>query len=401
MAPAGTFTEQRPLLPGELEDHFSQAMPRLARIAHLRGVPSDAVDDVVQQTLFEAWRSVSHLRDAERLDAWLDGICRNLCRRYQRAAGADQSTPFSTLATEADAPFELADEGALDLDEVLDAEDRARLLDRALGHLPVATRRAVEACYLAELPSGEAALQLGLTINALEVRLHRARQQLRQVLHGPLRAEAASLGILLVSEESEGWRETREWCIFCGQHRMRGMFDPQPNGSTGLRLRCPACSPKYETDIESSGGLAELSGLRSFKVALRRYRAASSVYYRGLREGHWRRCPRCGGETQVRVTRPGDPESIGERWYAIIECERCEESRGWWAGMALWSSPDFVEAATRWLDDHPRSRIEPDVLTTHGGHPAVHSRIVDVVSGRAAVIFTDPERPRVLGFHEE
>jgi hypothetical protein len=140
-------------------------------------------------------------------------------------------------------------------------------------------RAAVETCYLADLPTGEAALRLGLSINALEVRLHRARQQLRVLLSGPLREEAAALGAPLPGEVSEGWRETREWCIFCGRRRLRGTFEPQPDGLTTLRLRCPVCSPRYDTDIEYSGGLRALEGLRSFRPAVRRFREACITYY--------------------------------------------------------------------------------------------------------------------------
>lgn len=391
-----------PTLPArDLDTQLAVARPRLARIARARGVPADAVEDVVQHSLLAAWRNLDRLRDPARFDAWLDGICRHQCQRYQRAVGAEPAVPLSALGDEDPSALLPAEDDTPDLDALLDADDRARLLDRALGHLPAATRQAVEACYLADLPSGEAALRLGLSVNALEVRLHRARTQLRQLLNGPLRAEAASLGLLLSGEKSEGWRETREWCVFCGNRRMRGLLDPQPDGGTCLRLRCPECSSTYDTDIECSGGLVALNGLSSFKPAIRRYRAACETYYQGLRASEWRRCPRCCGVARVRAARPGDPESVGERWYAVVECERCEESRAWWPGMAIWSAHDLAQTATRWLNDHPRSRLEPDILTTYAGRPAVRSRLLDVASGRAAVVFTAPDQPRSLAFVEE
>lgn len=73
----------------------------------------------------------------------------------------------------------------------------AVLLDRAMSYLPDSARDAVELCYLAELPQAEAAARLGMTISALETRLHRARKQLRQVLNGALRADAESFGLAL------------------------------------------------------------------------------------------------------------------------------------------------------------------------------------------------------------
>ena len=54
------------------------------------------------------------------------------------------------------------------------------------GLLPPETRRIVEMCHLLELPQSEVAERLGISVGALQARLHRARRQLLQVLHGPL-----------------------------------------------------------------------------------------------------------------------------------------------------------------------------------------------------------------------
>jgi len=68
----------------DLEQALSAARPRLLRLAQRRGVTPDALDDVVQETLIEAWRHLNHLRSLERFDAWLDGICRNVVLRWAR-----------------------------------------------------------------------------------------------------------------------------------------------------------------------------------------------------------------------------------------------------------------------------------------------------------------------------
>ena len=47
-------------------------------------------------------------------------------------------------------------------------------------------------CHLLELPQSEVAERLGISVGALQARLHRARRQLLQVLHGPLYQETAS-----------------------------------------------------------------------------------------------------------------------------------------------------------------------------------------------------------------
>jgi DNA-directed RNA polymerase specialized sigma24 family protein len=72
-----------------LDSLLATARPRLLRLARLNGVSPDAADDIVQETLFEAWHHLSNLREPQRFDAWLDGICRNVCKRQFRARGAE------------------------------------------------------------------------------------------------------------------------------------------------------------------------------------------------------------------------------------------------------------------------------------------------------------------------
>ncbi len=50
------------MLVSNIDALFTAARPRLLRQAHMRGVAPDAVDDVVQETLLEAWRHLDALR---------------------------------------------------------------------------------------------------------------------------------------------------------------------------------------------------------------------------------------------------------------------------------------------------------------------------------------------------
>src|SRR5690349_17842070 len=176
---------------------------RLLRLARVHGVAPDSADDVAQETLLEAWRRCADLSSTAGRDAWLAAICRNVARRHLRASGrrARRQSPLA----EPPAPYDEDEDGF------------ARAWDAQLSH-PRA-RDAIELCYLAELPQREAALRLGLTISALEARLHRARRQLRQILAGALRADAQAFGLALDAEMGAGWRETRLHCHTCGRRR--------------------------------------------------------------------------------------------------------------------------------------------------------------------------------------
>src|SRR5215469_4768136 len=207
---------------GTGDERVEAARPRLLRLAHIVGVGPDAVEDVVQETLLEAWRHLEQLREPERFTAWLAGICRNVCKRYLRAQAAlVQTSELPTSSEEGeDEALDLPDPLALDPEEELERQDRQVLLDRALGHLSASAREVIELCYLAEMPQREVAQRLDMSLGALEVKLHRARRQLRQVLYGELRDDAQAFGLLIDEDEALGWQETRQWCWVCGKRRL-------------------------------------------------------------------------------------------------------------------------------------------------------------------------------------
>src|SRR5579863_9897147 len=183
-------------------DWLAAARPRLARLARARGIAPDAIEDVVQETLLEAWTHQERLHTPAGVAAWLDEICRNVCRRHARRHALElrrlAPAPVSFLEDGGgeEAALGLAllpDPAALDPVEALSRQEMGMLLDRALGGLARQAREALELCYLTEVPQREAADRLGISLSALEARLHRARAQVRELLNGPLRGDAIAL----------------------------------------------------------------------------------------------------------------------------------------------------------------------------------------------------------------
>src|SRR6476661_4870346 len=82
------------------EQLLAGARPHLLRLARLRGVAPDALEDVVQETLLVAWKKFDSLDSPDHAQPWLDEICRNICSRYLRSSAADASrrSPFSDLS---------------------------------------------------------------------------------------------------------------------------------------------------------------------------------------------------------------------------------------------------------------------------------------------------------------
>src|SRR5689334_12642052 len=80
---------------GGVEAALAAARPRLLRFARRQGVAPDAADDVVQETLMEAWRHLHRLHTPQGIDAWLTSICRHVCLRWARAQGVSAARQMS------------------------------------------------------------------------------------------------------------------------------------------------------------------------------------------------------------------------------------------------------------------------------------------------------------------
>ena len=157
---------------------LADSVALIRAVARRQGVATDALDDVVQETLITVHR-VRHTYDPTRsYDAWLSAIASRRAIDALRSGGRRERR-------------ELHDEFALDLhpdrdDASADAERRqqARRLREAIAQLPPGQREAVEQLGLREQSLAEAAAQTGRNAGALKVNLHRALKALRGRLHG-------------------------------------------------------------------------------------------------------------------------------------------------------------------------------------------------------------------------
>ncbi len=349
--------------PGTIGERVEAARPRLLRLARLNGIGPDEAEDVVQETCIEAWRHLEKLREPERLSAWLDGICRNICKRHLHAKS---SAPHASELSENldEASTDLSDSFAIDPVEELERQDMQVLLDRALGHLSESTRELIELCYLAELPQREVAQRLDMSLGALELKLHRARRQLRQILHGELREDAQAFGLLLSDEESMGWQETRHWCFVCGKRHLRGIVERQPGGVAVMRLSCPECSPRYNIDLVNTGNSP---------------------------------CPICQSPVQIQIIDRSTlvpPHSLYDALplgiYARVDCPSCG------TGFCEAYIPVLLHTAIRDFILRPRVLYEPAIFTTYAGQDAIGFRLVDLGGTDVLTVMAHPQTLQLM-----
>ena len=381
-----------------LEETLAASRPRLVNLAQAWGVPPDAAEDVVQETFLEAWRHLEHLRAPDRLEAWISGICRNVCKRWNRAAITVnlRQTSLSPLPSDEHDnavetfPEDIPDPLVLDPVEELHRQDLAQLLSRAMGHLPETARSALELYYLADLSQREAAERSGVSLKALEVRLHRARLQLRQVLNRELRSEAETFGLTLDEADASDWHQTRIWCMYCARHYLQGRFDPRPDGTAMLHMRCLGCGGGWI----KAGPHSALYGLQSFRSALgrlmKRMPSWSSASHRQI-------CYRCGGPIETQLADSDDrrfmPSMIywpGFRW--LQHCQACG-----WLSMAPVSSTAWGHPlAQRFMSQHPRWINEPEQLMDYAGQPALCVHLVDITSATRCTFFVHAHTGYIL-----
>lgn len=164
----------------------ARKLPRLlALAARMLGDRMEA-EDVAQETFVRVWKQAPHWREGEaRFDTWLHRVAMNLC--YDRLR-VRRETPDET-ATDPDG---VADEGERigigGPEAVLEARQHGARVREALAALPARQREALVLTYYQELSNAQAASLMGLSVDALESLLVRARRGVRARLaaHAPM-----------------------------------------------------------------------------------------------------------------------------------------------------------------------------------------------------------------------
>jgi len=138
--------------------------------------PEDA-RDVLQDTLLAMAKSVRDFRGASSISTWLYTIARNFCIKKRRRS---KFAPEAERSLDTDAPeaAQLADPGRSP-DEVLVGKEVRRALEEAIGALEPTYREVLVLRDVEGLSAPEVAEVLGVSVQAVKSRLHRARLSVR------------------------------------------------------------------------------------------------------------------------------------------------------------------------------------------------------------------------------
>jgi len=152
---------------------FDEFHPRVFRyIASSTGAPAADVDDLVQETLLEAWRNRGQYKGDSALGTWVLAIARNRVKMRLRSLGR---------RGEIDRALRSMDREEIP-DAVLRDDETVAAVRRALEALPADQADALIRRYYEGRSVRDIAASLGDSEKAVESRLHRAREALRELL---------------------------------------------------------------------------------------------------------------------------------------------------------------------------------------------------------------------------
>ena len=174
VAAKAAMTEGRLELAGEqplaTSDCYARLRPVLqSYLRHL--VPADDLDDVVQASFVDLWRTRARYDPARSVEAWALTIARRRAIDYLRS----RPLPAAPLGDLAEQP---GDDGRDHAARLADAAE----LRSALSALPWPQREAIELAYYGELSQREIAERLRVPVGTIKARTARGLRRVRQTL---------------------------------------------------------------------------------------------------------------------------------------------------------------------------------------------------------------------------
>ena len=133
------------------------------------GLSASDAEDLSHETFLELVKIASRYRPGSSLKGWLCGIA--LKKAWRRSRGEWVRSQLLGRFTKSDETSE----------DVSNRVDAARVVNRRLAQLPPAMREVVVLCLVEGVETSDAAVALGISVNTVWTRLHRAREKLREL----------------------------------------------------------------------------------------------------------------------------------------------------------------------------------------------------------------------------
>ncbi len=153
---------------GILVDRYQDTFATYA--TRMTGSVDDAID-IIQESMFRAYRALRHCKNPANFKGWLFRIVSNRCKTHLATRQRRRTERLDCHGPRLAAPDNQGVE--------LERHDERRAIERALQELPVEQREAVVLRYIEGFSVREIAAAVGVSPSAVKMRLHRARAALR------------------------------------------------------------------------------------------------------------------------------------------------------------------------------------------------------------------------------
>jgi len=163
---------------GVLTHRYLLPARRLARRLVSR---EDLAQDLAQEAMVQAYLFIASLRRPDKFKSWLYGIVLNVCRSHLR----DREISFFSLEAIMGGLQQFAVplfDVPLSPEKMAEERELHRTVLDVINTLPSRDRDATLLFYYAQLNLQEIATVQGISLSAVKVRLHRARQRLKEKL---------------------------------------------------------------------------------------------------------------------------------------------------------------------------------------------------------------------------
>ena len=165
-----------------LDDLMERHAPRLFHYV-LRQLPEeDEANDVTQEAFVRVYQNCTKFRAESRFSTWLYAITTNLVRDRLRWKQRHPETSLEAHEEEHQSLGDVLPDKSASPSEQLVAEERANHIRQAVRALPEDVRMPLILSEYENLSQAEIGTILGCTTKAVEMRIYRARQALRESL---------------------------------------------------------------------------------------------------------------------------------------------------------------------------------------------------------------------------
>jgi RNA polymerase sigma-70 factor (ECF subfamily) len=169
--------------------------PRLLSVARRFLRDEEDARDAVQEGFLSAYRSIGTFQGGSQISTWLHRIVVNAClmrlRSRQRRPEESIEELLPRFADDGHQVAHPTPEWEGSAEELLARRETREMVREAIDRLPDGYRAVLLLRDIEEFSTEETARLVGITENAVKIRLHRARQVLRTLLEPQFRRAAA------------------------------------------------------------------------------------------------------------------------------------------------------------------------------------------------------------------